>query len=208
MDVRIASPSAVAEGSDRENGGRRSRKTNGRENPPITESRSSRRSSEPTFVHHRRLGVPMGGRLVWAERIEMLLPYQVNANSVMALTGNSDAKFHALRWPSFTAGTLLSARSPNEKLLEWMRFESYRRVFESPAGRSSSTSREPDCTRSRRHVALLGNEHAAFPSGRTRWQRSPSAPPAALTSENQQCTSRRRMPRARAPFGATRARGS
>jgi ornithine carbamoyltransferase len=67
---------------------------------------------------------------VWAERIELLLPYQVNA-ATMALTGNPDVKvLHCL--PAFhTAGTVVSKGIFERYGLEAL--EVTDEVFESPA---------------------------------------------------------------------------
>ena len=67
---------------------------------------------------------------VWAERIELLLPYQVNA-AAMALTGNPDVKFlHCL--PAFhTAGTTVSKGIFDRYGLDAL--EVTDEVFESPA---------------------------------------------------------------------------
>ena len=94
MDVRIAAPAitpAVA----------RARRSRAREQPAASRSptTSPRRSAAATSSS-RTSGSRWASRDdVWAERIELLLPYQVNAET-MALTGNADVKFmHCL--PAF-----------------------------------------------------------------------------------------------------------
>ena len=68
---------------------------------------------------------------VWAERIELLTPYQVNAET-MALTGNPDVQVHALPAGVPQHGHRRSARR-STRSSGWTALEVTEEVFESPA---------------------------------------------------------------------------
>ena len=117
MDIRIASP---------RRSGRISRSSTSRtrwQRSPAPRSRSPRASRTPFAAATRsprtsgcRWASP---RIAWAERIRLLLPYQVNAG-VLALTGNPDVKFlHCL--PAFhNADTAVGATSrPGSASTRW-----------------------------------------------------------------------------------------
>ena len=111
---------------------------------------------------------------VWAERIKLLLPYQINAKA-MAATGNPDTKFmHCL--PAFhNAETKLGKQMLEEHGISEM--EVTDEVFESPAS-SCSTRPRTGCTRSRRCSSpRSATEVRDAHRRRPRWQRV--APPRA-----------------------------
>ena len=98
MDVRIAAPKSLwpaDEIIDLAHGLRRRQRAAGSRSP-----RTSRRPSRGCDFLLTDVWVSMGeSDEVWAERIELLMPYQINAQT-MAATGNPDVKFmHCL--PAF-----------------------------------------------------------------------------------------------------------
>ena len=68
---------------------------------------------------------------VWAERIELLMPYQINADA-MAPTGNPDVKFmHCL--PAFHNADTKVGKEIEREVRDRRRMEVTEEVFESPA---------------------------------------------------------------------------
>ncbi len=128
MDVRIASPKALWPRKEIVREAAPLAKTTGAK-ITITESLEPALSGADFVITD--VWVSMGeADSVWAERIEMLLPYQVNAR-VMALTGNSDAKFmHCL--PSFHTKDTAVGKEIYEKY-GMDALEVTDEVFESPA---------------------------------------------------------------------------
>src|SRR5438477_328082 len=128
MDVRIASPKALWPRKEIVRTAAPLAKTTGAK-ITITESLEPALSGADFVITD--VWVSMGeADSVWAERIEMLRPYQVNAH-VMALTGNSDAKFmHCL--PSFhTKDTAVGEEIYEKYGMDAL--EVTDEVFESPA---------------------------------------------------------------------------
>ena len=128
MDVRIASPKALWPRKEIVRTAAPLAKTTGAK-ITITESLEPALRGADFVITD--VWVSMGeADSVWAERIEMLRPYQVNAR-VMALTGNSDAKFmHCL--PSFhTKDTAVGEEIYEKYGMDAL--EVTDEVFESPA---------------------------------------------------------------------------
>ena len=130
MDVRIAAPRSLWPAQelvgDGEEHRRRSRRARSRS--PTTSRRRVRGCDFLLTDVWVSMGEPDE---VWAERIELLMPYQINA-STMALTGNPDVKFmHCL--PAFHNAETRGRQGDRARSSGMTALEVTEEVFESPA---------------------------------------------------------------------------